>query len=48
MAETHMWTAPSPQGVLQRFDQIVASTQSARTKMSPMSSELRWSAMAAA
>jgi uncharacterized Zn finger protein (UPF0148 family) len=22
---THMWTAPSPQGVLQRFDQIVAS-----------------------
>jgi hypothetical protein len=25
MAETHMWTASSPQGVLQRFDQIVAS-----------------------
>jgi transposase-like protein len=24
-AMTHMWTAPSPQGVLQRFDQIVAS-----------------------
>ena len=36
MAETHMWTAPSSQGVLQRFDQIACVHMSGLSMRSHM------------